>query len=578
MLYRAILAVAALASPGSALWPIPKSATTGNQTLFIDDAVTLSYNGEPLSYDASYTPPAGPDFTSRDIVQGGVTRALSSIFENGLVPWMLHSRNTDFDPPLDPDSRISKLSITQTGNDTSKTFKPISGTVDESYSLSVTSDGEASLTAASSTGILRGLETFTQLFYQHSSGGAWYTSSAPVEIEDEPEYSHRGVLLDVGRHFFAVPDIERTIDAMAMNKMNILHLHVTEMQSWPLEIPSLPELTAKTAYSQKHIYSPEAIAALHEYAIHRGVQMYLEIDMPGHSGIEDAYPGLTVGWRQKDWQTYCPQPPCGALRLNNTDVEEFLEELFDDLLPRTEPYSAYFHTGGDEYKPELSLLDPNLETSDKKILGPLMERFVEHAHGKVREHGLIPVVWEEVVGDWDITLPEDAVIQAWLGGSVKKLAEEGHKVIDSDYQFYYLDCGRGAWLDLSESLAWSQHYPFDDWCTPYKAWQLTYSHDPRAGISSPEIRENVLGGEVALWSETLDATSLDSIAWPRGGAAAEIWWSGRVDAEGNNRTLLDASLRLTEMRERMVVRGVGAAVIRPAWCGMNAVGDCQLFE
>ena len=140
----------------------------------------------------------------------------------------------------------------------------------------------------------------------------------------------------------------------------------------------------------------------------------------------------------------------------------------------------------------------------------------------------------------------------------------------------YLDCGRGAWFDFDESIAWSNYYPFDDWCTPYKAWQLTYSHDPREGLSD-ETKKNVLGGEVAMWSETLDPASFDSIAWPRAAAAGEIWWSGRVDADGNNRTHLDAKPRLAEMRERMLVRGIGASAIQPAWCGMNSVGACQHF-
>ena len=350
---------------------------------------------------------------------------------------MLRERNTDFDPPdSDNSNRITKLSITQTEEDDEKTFKPVIGTVNESYSLTISAKGEASITAPSSSGILHALETFAQLFFAHSSGGAWYTQSAPVEIVDEPEYAYRGLLIDTGRQFFPVSDIKRTIDGLSMSKMNVLHWHITEMQSWPLEIPSLPKLTEKIAYSPNHIYSTQDITDLYEYAIHRGVQIIMEIDMPGHFGIEDAYPGLTVGWRVKEWDQYCPQPPCGALRLGNTNVEDFLTTLFDDLLPRIAPYTAYFNTGGDEYKPTLSLLDPDLETEDKEVLGPLLQRFVDHAHGKVLENGLLPMVWEEMLEDWNATVHKDTIIQAWLGTGLKSLAEDGHKVIDSNSDFY----------------------------------------------------------------------------------------------------------------------------------------------
>lgn len=599
----ALAALALSAAPVNAIWPIPKSITTGNSTLFIDQNVAVSYNGEPvrilphshsnsyfrgisdsnlfqqLSYAVGYSPPSGSDFKSKDIVQGGVERAFSAIFQNGLVPWMIRERNSNFEPPARDDAkRISKLAIRQTEEDDENTFKPVVGTVDESYELKVTLNGTAELVAASSTGILRGLETFQQLFYKHSNGQAFYTQHAPYDIKDEPKYPHRGILLDVGRHWFEMEDIKRTIDGLAMNKMNVLHLHITETQSWPLEIPALPKLTEFGAYAPHLTYSPEQIKSLYEYGVHRGVQVIMEIDMPGHVGVEEAYPGLTVAFAEQPYQWYCAQPPCGAFKLNNTDVEDFLDTLLEDLLPRVAPYSAYFHTGGDEYKANNSLLDPALETNDVEVLQPMLQRFLSHAHNKIVEHGLIPFVWEEMVLEWNATVPEGTIIQSWLGeGAVKELAEAGHKVIDSSNAFYYLDCGRGQWLDFPNGPSWATFYPFADWCSPTKNWRLLYSHDPRDGVSE-EAQENVVGGEVAVWTETIDPTSLDSIIWPRAGAAGEAWWSGNKDAQGNNRTQLDIRPRLSEQRERMLTRGVKGTVITQLWCDMNDVEECAHVE
>src|SRR5690606_11399195 len=98
----------------------------------------------------------------------------------------------------------------------------------------------ASITAESSIGILHGLESFKQLFYKHSTDKAVYTPYAPVKITDKPLLPHRGLNLDVARQWYPVEDIKRTINALAMNKMNRLHLHVTDSQSWPLEIESMP--------------------------------------------------------------------------------------------------------------------------------------------------------------------------------------------------------------------------------------------------------------------------------------------------------------------------------------------------
>lgn len=95
-----------------------------------------------------------------------------------------------------------------------------------------------------------------------------------------------------------------------------------------------------------------------------------------------------------------------------------------------------------------------------------------------------------------------------------------------------------------------------------------YSHDPVAGLSDEEAK-NVLGGEVAIWSETLDPLELDTTAWPRAGVAGEVLWSGRQDASGENRSLVEAGVRLADMRERMVARGVRVEHLTEVWCLQN---------
>lgn len=382
-----------------------------------------------------FEPPSGSDFTSHDIVRGGVSRAFQAIFDQSLVPWMLRDPDTDYDPPV-TNKRIVSLDIQQTKRDSKDTFKPKDGAVDESYSFNVTEAGRASIRASSSTGVLRALETFTQLFFKHNSGFI-YTSQIPLTITDAPTYPHRGILLDVSRHWYEMDDLRRTIDGLAMAKMNTFHIHITDTQSWPLEIPALPRLAEKGAYQRSLTYSPADMARLFEYGVHRGVQVVLEIDMPGHMGVEKAYPGLSVAYNERPYGYYCAQPPCGSLRLNNTKVDKFLVKLFDDLLPRVAPYSSYFHTGGDEYRANNSILDPDLKTNDVAILQPLLQKFLDHAHDNVRKHKLTPIVWEEMILEWNATLSKDTLVQAWQGrDAVEKLANKGYKVIDSTKDFY----------------------------------------------------------------------------------------------------------------------------------------------
>lgn len=326
----------------------------------------------------------------------------------------------------------------QNGPDPVNILKALDGELDESYSLAITVDSQATITSLTTIGILRALETLNQLFYQHSGGGI-YTPSAPVYIEDVPKFAHRGLNLDVSRNYYAPSDIMRTIDALSWNKFNHLHLHATDSQSWPLEIPALPELVRNGVYKEGLSYSPGIIAEIQEYGAYRGVQVSIEIDMPGHtSSIGLAYPDLIAAFNvQPEWNTYSAEPPTGQLKLNSSSVYKFLDTLWSDLLPRVSPYTAYFHTGGDEVNANVYLLDEGVKSNDSTVIQPLLQQFVDYNHQRVRIAGLTPIVWEEQLLTWNLTLGSDVVIQTWMGDdSLAQTVAKGHKALFGNYNYW----------------------------------------------------------------------------------------------------------------------------------------------
>lgn len=56
--------------------------------------------------------------------------------------------------------------------------------------------------------------------------------------------SYRGVMIDTARHFLSKAAILRTLDAMSLARLNILHWHIADDESFPLEVRSVPELQA----------------------------------------------------------------------------------------------------------------------------------------------------------------------------------------------------------------------------------------------------------------------------------------------------------------------------------------------
>ncbi len=116
----------------------------------------------------------------------------------------------------------------------------------EAYQLKVTSENVI-LEANSKLGFVYGLETIRQLLPKEIESGSkvsnidWYIPN--VEISDAPQYSYRGNMLDVSRHFFGKDYIKKHIDRLAFLKLNTFHFHLVDDQGWRIEIKKYPKLT-----------------------------------------------------------------------------------------------------------------------------------------------------------------------------------------------------------------------------------------------------------------------------------------------------------------------------------------------
>lgn len=162
---------------------------------------------------------------------------------------------------------------------------------DESYALHVSATA-ATIVAPTVYGAMHGLETFSQLVDCSGSD----CSVAVADVEDAPRFPFRGLMLDPARRFLPLSLIRAVVDAMSYDKMNVLHLHLTDDQSWPLETPGFPNLTATGAFTPARVYSQSAMEALVAYARDRGVRVVPEVDSPGHSltWVQGAPPGVAI--------------------------------------------------------------------------------------------------------------------------------------------------------------------------------------------------------------------------------------------------------------------------------------------
>ncbi|VDP96265.1 unnamed protein product, partial [Trichobilharzia regenti] len=135
---------------------------------------------------------------------------------------------------------ITSLSvdIEQSCDETENKLWP-SDMMDESYMVNIT-DGIIEISSQEIWGTLHALETILQLVYRSESDSKVIYQGV---VNDVPIFTHRGIMIDTARHFLSISEIEKMIDAMSMVKMNTLHWHVTDDESFPYSFFSYPELS-----------------------------------------------------------------------------------------------------------------------------------------------------------------------------------------------------------------------------------------------------------------------------------------------------------------------------------------------
>ncbi|KAF8993489.1 beta-hexosaminidase [Cyathus striatus] len=535
-----VLSVLAGASPTFALWPIPQQITTGTTPLRLSSGFSIKLSG------IKNAPTDLNDAVSRT----------KGFLQNDKLQALVPDRGASSAGAVKGAKTIKSLTLSLTSGEATKSIAEEAvaeiGTRSEGYTLTIPADGsDATLQANSTLGLFRGLTTFSQLWYDLS--GTTYTLEAPIHVVDAPAYPYRGFMLDTARNFFPVEDIKRTLDAMSWVKINTLHWHVVDSQSFPLVVPGFTELSAKGAYSPSSIYSPSDVKDIVQYAAQRGIDVLAEIDTPGHTSvISKAFPEHIA----------CPEASPWAQFANGNATTNFTASLLSSA--STLFSSKLFSTGGDEINANCYTQDGPTQddlTKQGKTFEQALDTFTQVTHAALKKAGKTAVVWEEMVLDHTVTLANDTIVMVWISSTdAASVAAKGFRLVHAPSDYFYLDCGGGGWV--------GNNINGNSWCDPFKTWQKAYSFNPTANMTD-EQSKLVLGGQQLLWTEQSGPSNLDPIVWPRAAASAELFWSG----PGGD--VAKALPRLHDVAYRFVQRGVRAISLQPEWCALRA-GACDL--
>ncbi|KAL6241400.1 woronin body major protein [Rhinocladiella similis] len=470
--------------------------------------------------------------------------------------------------------------------------------VDESYTLAIgQSSPSVNITAKTVWGALHAFTTLQQIIISNGDGGL--VVEQPVSIIDHPNYPYRGAMIDTGRNFISLPKIREQIDGLALSKMNVLHWHMADAQSWPVQMQVYPEMT-EGAYSPRDTYSHNDIRDMVAYARARGVRIIPEIDMPGHAsqGWSSVDPSIVAcdgsWWSNDDWALHTAlEPNPGQLDILNNKTYEVIKNVFGELAGLFG--DSIFHVGGDELQTGCynfsTAVQQYFAHNKSRTYDDLVQVWVDKAIPTFRSAAnKTLMMWEDILNATPHahTVPKNIILQTWNNGleNIKNLTARGYDIVVSSSDFFYLDCGFGGWVSndprYNEMVNPNASVPTfnylgngGSWCAPYKTWQRIYDYDFTLNLTATE-KGHVLGTEVPLWSEQVDDTVVSTKMWPRAAAMAELAWSGNKDPKTGIKRTTQMTQRILNFREYLVANGIQAAPLMPKYC-LQHPHACDLY-
>ncbi|VEG27568.1 beta-N-acetylhexosaminidase [Actinomyces howellii] len=442
---------------------------------------------------------------------------------------------------------------------------PRAGDGPEDYRLRIDAQG-VEVSGAGAPGVMHGARTLLSLLPPRAlaaDGASW--SPAPAEgdpviarlphllVEDGPRLGYRGLMLDVARSFLPVAEVCAIVEAAALAKINVLHLHLVDDQGWRLEITNdgrepgdtidytaLTRVSGATAVAgggyagrpgRTGWYTQADYRRIVAFCRSRCVEVVPEIDVPGHVGAAlHAVPELcTPGSSHAATPEQPVAPVDGSTAVGRSYLDpgspatlRFLRHVLGQVAA-LDPAGRRIHLGGDE----------PWAMAERYGIGPgsPYAELLRSAQRIVRELGREPMGWNEAVSAG----PQAGVLQLWHAGTqeraaLARAAQEGARFVMSPSTRTYLDQKYDASSPIGLTWAGAVDVPAArDWDPDEQLEGLT----PGA----------VIGVEAPLWSETVRSRAdAEWLIFPRLLATAEVGWSP-VTTPGDRQEETEAFLR-----------------------------------
>lgn len=418
----------------------------------------------------------------------------------------------------------------------------------EAYILKVSSKG-IDITAGGEAGVFYALQSLDQM----TAGGNVKEIRCCI-INDSPRFKYRGLHVDVSRHFRSPEFLKKQMDAMALFKMNRMHLHLTDAAGWRIRIDAYPRLTEFAAWRPQRTwkewwsgnrqyveegtegayggyYTKEDIADLVQYAAQKHIVLIPEIELPSHSEeVLAAYPELGCSNQAYKDSEFC---------VGKEESFKFLETVLTEVMEMFP--SEYIHIGGDEAGKQHWKTCPycqrRMQEEGIADVDGLQSYMIRRIEKFVSSKGRKIIGWDEILQGG---LAEGSTVMSWRGteGGIESM-KLGHDIIMTPGRYCYLDHTQDAPFREPESIG--GYLPLDS----------VYVYEPVEASMPKDKLHHLLGLQANLWSEFITTDEhAEYMYWPRAFAIAETAWSDPHDKD-----LKDFRIRALKALELMRERG-----------------------
>jgi hexosaminidase len=385
----------------------------------------------------------------------------------------------------------------------------------------------------------------TVTLLQSLQGGIKEPAAFPrLQVTDRPALGYRGLMVDLARQWHPIESVRMLVALCRWYKINTLHLHLTDDQSFTFPSRAYPHL----ATPERH-YTREQLQELEAYAQACGVTLLPELDVPGHSrALLTALPDL-VG---------CGEDNAGSdvdhTRLSSGELAA--RGINKDLCPGRESTYAVmetligemcevfrstpcFHIGADESERHAWKSCPHcrarmaaegLENEEE-----LYRYFLIRVNELVRKHGRQTIVWEGFGPGGKLKVPTNVAVMVFESDYhlAPDLLAAGYPVINTSWQPLYV-VGPGLCWPPAAIYRWN---PWR-WETP---WERSPAYrEPIQTAPTPAM----WGAQLCSWGQK-DPEELPSLRERLAAMSERAWAPDRPDTADFFTRLENADLRLS---------------------------------